>query len=282
MLTGFDHVTVAVPELGPACERFRALLGGEPFFVGGHPELGTESALFGLANAAVELVAPRPVERDPEGLADGLRAWTAERGPALQALAFATADADALSAALRERGARATKPQPGTARSADGSTTRRYRTVELSPKAARGLAVLAVERPERLVPEASVARDPSCAHALDHVVLRTGSVEAARALYGEQLGVRLALERELRGTRMLFFRIGGVTLEVVLDPALGEHDALWGHAFRVRDLDAAHARIARAGLDVSEVRDGMKPGTRVFTVRDAGVPTLILRDPARE
>jgi hypothetical protein len=35
---------------------------------------------------------------------------------------------------------------------------------------------------------------------------------------------------------------------------------------------------------VSEVRDGRKPGTRVFSVRDGtcGVPTLILRDPSRD
>ena len=41
--------------------------------------------------------------------------------------------------------------------------------------------------------------------------------------------------------------------------------------------------LAGAGLDVSEVRAGMKPGTRVFTVRDGtcGVPTLMI-EPARK
>ena len=112
---------------------------------------------------------------------------------------------------------------------------------------------------------------------------RSSDLDAARTLYGEQLGIRLALECELRGTRMLFFRIGGVTLEVVLDPALTDSDALWGHAFRVRDIDAAHARMKSAGFDLSELRDGLKPGTRIFTVRDGNgnVPTLVLRDPSR-
>jgi len=283
MLTGFDHVTVAVPDLEAAVERFAAMLGAPPFFRGGHPELGTEGALFGLANSAVELVAPKPADRDPEGLTDGLRALIARTGGGLQAVAFTTADADALSSALRERGVRATKPQPGVAVSSDGIVTRNYRTVELSPKAARGLAVLAVERAEPLISAAHVTSDPSCVHALDHVVIRTADADAARTLYGEQLGIRLALERELRGTRMLFFRIGGVTLEVVLDPALTDSDALWGHAFRVRDIDAAHARMKSAGFDLSELRDGLKPGTRIFTVRDGNgnVPTLVLRDPSR-
>ena len=43
--------------------------------------------------------------------------------------------------------------------------------------------------------------------------------------------------------------------------------------------------MAGAGFDVSELRSGRKPGTHVFTVRDApgGVPTLMLSaEPARE
>jgi hypothetical protein len=52
----------------------------------------------------------------------------------------------------------------------------------------------------------------------------------------------------------------------------------------VQDIDAAHARMSQAGLDVSELRTGRKPGTRVFSVRQGtcGVPTLILRDPSRD
>jgi len=46
----------------------------------------------------------------------------------------------------------------------------------------------------------------------------------------------------------------------------------------VRDADAIRVRLVAAGLDVSEVRDGHKPGTRVCTVRGdpCGVPTLLL------
>jgi hypothetical protein len=46
----------------------------------------------------------------------------------------------------------------------------------------------------------------------------------------------------------------------------------------VPDAEAARTRLAAAGLDVSEVRPGRKPGTRVLTLRDGtcGVPTLLL------
>jgi hypothetical protein len=53
---------------------------------------------------------------------------------------------------------------------------------------------------------------------------------------------------------------------------------LWGLSWRVADIDAARARLAAAGLDVSEVRGGRKPGTRVMSVRDGtcGINTLLL------
>jgi hypothetical protein len=46
----------------------------------------------------------------------------------------------------------------------------------------------------------------------------------------------------------------------------------------VPDAEAARERLAAAGFDVSEVRPGAKPGTRVCTVRREawGVPTLLI------
>jgi predicted enzyme related to lactoylglutathione lyase len=114
---------------------------------------------------------------------------------------------------------------------------------------------------------------------MDHIVLRSADLAAAKELYGVQLGLRLALERTVAGQRMLFFRAFGVTLEVVEDASLSGEDALWGVAYCVRDAQAAHDRLTGQGAAVSALRDGRKPGTRVFTVRDnsCGTPTLMLQ-----
>ena len=52
--------------------------------------------------------------------------------------------------------------------------------------------------------------------------------------------------------------------------------------WRVADIDATRARLAADGVDVSEVRTGRKPGTRVMTVRSGtcGVPTLLVQPSA--
>jgi catechol 2,3-dioxygenase-like lactoylglutathione lyase family enzyme len=279
VLTGVDHVTLAVRELEPAVQAYQRLLGSEPSWRGAHPDLGTEGALFALSNAAIELVAPAAGAAESEGL----RARLDAHGEGLIALAFCVADAGAWSQALRARGLRATAPQEGEATSRAG-TRRHYRSVDLSPRATRGLALLGVERAELSELRAPAPPAAACVDALDHVVIRTADPEAAIALYQQGLDIRLALDRTFGSTRMLFFRTGAVTLELVHDPTAGASDAFHGLAFRVRDIDGAHARLRAAGVATGAVRDGNKAGTRVFSATSGtcNVPTLFLRDPARD
>jgi hypothetical protein len=79
----------------------------------------------------------------------------------------------------------------------------------------------------------------------------------------------------------MFFRCGDLIVEVVKRPvadADSTHDKLWGLSWRVADIDATRARLVAAGINVSEVRAGRKPGTRVMSVRGGtcGVHTLLL------
>jgi catechol 2,3-dioxygenase-like lactoylglutathione lyase family enzyme len=244
---------------------------------GAHPSLGTDSALYGLENALLELTAPRPDALESEGL----RAHLASAGEGLIALAFGTDDAAACHALLRERGLRAAPPAYDEAEA--GGSTRRYAAVELSPRMTRGLPILVVERSDTDALRQAAGIPAPAAHALDHVVVRTADLGAARTLYGQQLGLRLALDTRIGAVGMLFFRVGGVTVEVVEDPSAGERDLFYGAAYRVRALDEAYARMSAAGLALSPARDGKKPGTRVFSLRApcAGVPTLVLTDAAR-
>ena len=112
----------------------------------------------------------------------------------------------------------------------------------------------------------------------------TGDAEAACGLYRDRLGLRLAFDRTFaeRRVRLLFFRVGGVTVELAaplgVAPDADGRDRFWGISWRVPDIDAARARLAAAGFDVSEVRPGNKSGTRVCTVRREthGVATLLI------
>ncbi|MGW9265602.1 VOC family protein, partial [Gordonia terrae] len=57
------------------------------------------------------------------------------------------------------------------------------------------------------------------------------------------------------------------------DPVPSSPVTLWGVAWRSIDVDATHARLTAAGLDLSEIRVGRKKGTRIFTVRHRELAT---------
>jgi catechol 2,3-dioxygenase-like lactoylglutathione lyase family enzyme len=131
-------------------------------------------------------------------------------------------------------------------------------------------------------------RDDGAPVAIDHVVVNSTDPARAMATWRDGAGMRLALDREFpsRGLRLLFFRSNGITLEYATplplpdgDPA---PDRLWGVSYRVADLAARRERLLAAGVDVSELRTGMKPGTTVATVRSgtAGIPTLMIQPDA--
>lgn len=186
----------------------------------------------------------------------------------LAALVFATGDLDAAARRLERR---------SVAGRRDGAT------LELDPAATHGVPIALVER--RAPPAASplTVEAPAAVAALDHVVVRTPDPERAVALYAGRLGLDLRLDRSnpAWGSRLLFFRCGDLVVEVAHDLAAGVSagpDRPWGLSWRVPDPAAAQARLRTAGVAVSEVRAGRRPGSQVFTVKDgsAGVPTLMI------
>lgn len=142
----------------------------------------------------------------------------------------------------------------------------------------RGLTLL---RGHRRDPGKPAIAGPPGIHAVDHIVLRSADADDCIRLFGEELGLRLALDQTVPeyGGRMVFFRHGKLTLEVIQplrDPP--EQDTLWGVTYLCRNINATVAALDRRGVALSAVRTGRKPGTRVATVRShcLGLPTLLI------
>jgi hypothetical protein len=78
------------------------------------------------------------------------------------------------------------------------------------------------------------------------------------------------------------FQCGDMLIEVIHRPAEDKDersDRLWGIGWRASSAEAVRERLAHAGLNVSDVKDGAKRGTRVFTIRNGtcNVPTLVVQ-----
>jgi catechol 2,3-dioxygenase-like lactoylglutathione lyase family enzyme len=282
MFSSLDHLVIAVRDLELATATYSTLLGRQPSWCGAHPGAGTANTLYRLDRTYVELLAAV----GPGPLAETVRTQLAAAGEGPFALALGTGDARACAAMLRSRGIAAAEPVDGSGREDASGAEREWCSVALPLADTRGVRIVAIEH--RTAPAAlpyAPAPDPAAAVAgVDHVVIMTGDAERAAVLYRDALGLRLAFDRTFpeRGLRLLFFRVGGVTIELAAPLAGGaERDRFWGVSWRVDDIDAVHARLRRCGVQVSPVRAGHKAGTRVCTVggETHGVATLCIEQP---
>ena len=188
-------------------------------------------------------------------------------GAALASMVFATASLDKAERLLERRAVAAT----------------RSTQLDLAAAASHGVPIALVERSATPAPSPAIVDEASAISSLDHVVVRTPNPERAIAFYAGRLGLDLRLDRSNPewASRLLFFRCGDLVVEIAHDLKKGVSDGLdnlWGLSWRASDIAKVHARLKGAGVDVSPIRGGRRPGTEVFSVSShtEGVPTIVI------
>lgn len=278
MLTSLDHIVLICPDIDAGIAAYTALLGFGPMLQTRDEGAGVATALFQVDNTALELLAPI------EGSAaeDRIRDLLGESEGRLTSLAFAAEDIDAAHHMTARRSLSPTDIIHAESMNSLTGEPFNWRRFRCADSACAGIKTFVLKRAAPFTPPPQ--RRAGTAKTLDHIVINTVNPDRAIAHYGARLGLRFALDRTIEAfkTRFLFFRIGGLTLEII--QRLGDKtstdndDSLWGITWKTDDISAAHARLSDAGLEVSDIRTGRKPGTQVFTVKSGtlGIPTLIL------
>ena len=279
MICGLDHLVVLIDDIAAGAKAYESLFGRSPSWRSQGD--GSEAALFTLDNMTLELMAPAGNSPTADRIRDVIRIW----GEGLASICFRVDD---IAKTHRRLDRVALKPDPvAEVESSDlgSGATLHWKRTRAPTDLTRGVRMFFLELAQARPPSAATSATPILG--LDHVVVSTEDPERAAALYGARLGLDMALDRSHPDWgRLMFFRCGDLIVEVVKRPVAGSdqtQDKLWGLSWRVADIDATRARLAAAGIDVSEVRAGRKPGTRVMSVRDntCGVHTLVLERTAR-
>jgi hypothetical protein len=127
-------------------------------------------------------------------------------------------------------------------------------------------------------PAATATEHPNGALRIDHVVVRTPSLDRTVAAL-DDAGLELRRTRDAGGgVRQGFVWVGDTILELVEAPGADPSApaAFWGLVVVVDDLERA-AAIARDAL--GEVRDAVQPGRQIATVRESagvGLPLALM------
>jgi predicted enzyme related to lactoylglutathione lyase len=259
------QVDLAVSSLEAGVEAYDGIFGFGPFV--GRDPLGGDVACYLFDDFSFRLLGGSDTSSSPSP--DGL-----------VGLAFATEDLEALQRKFRRLALEPGEIAERAIFDSGGVARRRWLEFSLPPAATNGLGVAFQQI---LDPGCSSSPDleaPVCG--LDLVVISTAEPERATAFYGARLGLDMVLDRRSEsGGRLMQFMAHDRMLEVAHNSHMttpGGPDRLWGMSWKVADADAARARLAAAGCNVSAVKIGAKRGTRVFTLRDqsCGVPTLMM------
>jgi catechol 2,3-dioxygenase-like lactoylglutathione lyase family enzyme len=278
MITGLDHVVVVLNDIEAGVATYELLLGRAPSWRSRGE--GSQTVLFTLDNMSLELMAPSGESATARRIRDVIKLW----GEGLASICFATSDIARMHRRLERV---ALKPDPVTEVESHDLVSgralhwKRTRATELTRGVRMFFLELAEERPR------SPATTATPILGLDHVVVSTEDPERGAALYGARLGLDMALDRSHQDWgRLMFFRCGDLIVEMVCRPVAGgdqQNDKLWGLSWRVADIEATRARLVAAGVSVTEVRAGRKPGTQVMSLRDGtcGIHTLLLQRTAR-
>ena len=279
MITGLDHLVVLLEDIEAGATAYQLLLGRAPSWRSTSD--GAETVLFTLDNMTLELMAPSGHSPTAERIRGVIKLW----GEGLASICFRVGDIEKMHRRLDRL---ALKPDPVAeveSRDSGSGAILRWKRTRAATELTRGVRMFFLELAEERPRSAATSAAPIIG--LDHVVVSTEDPERAAALYGARLGLDMALDRSHQDWgQLMFFRCGDLIVEVVKRPVAGgdqTHDKLWGLSWRVADIDATRARLLADGLDVSEVRNGRKPGTRVMSVRNGacGIHTLLLQRIAR-
>ena len=277
MISTLDHLIIVVKDLDQAEENYKKILGTNPVWRGKHKSLGTANSIFNFKNTYLELLTA-----DGEGLgAELVKNLIQENGDGLAGIVFGVDDMPQTVKQLKQEGYEISDPAEGEGSDDVTKKVRKWENLFLPPELTRGLFSFIIQHHDGELPSHKEYAKDSI-NKLDHVVINTNNADSFIETYRDVFKIRLALDKTIKhwNSRMLFFRLNKTTIEVVERPNNEKPtDALWGLAWEVESIEDTHKRLVSEGVEVSDIKDGLKENTLVATVKSHthNVPTLIIQ-----
>ena len=277
MISTLDHLIIAVKDLDQAEKNYKKILGTNPVWRGRHKSLGTANSIFNFKNTYLELLTS-----DGEGLgAELIKNLIQENGEGLAGIVFGVDDMLQTVQQLKQEGYQISDPAEGEGSDDETNKVRKWENLFLPPELTRGLFSFIIQHRDGELPSYKEYAKDSI-NKLDHVVINTNNADSFIETYRDVFKIRLALDKTIEhwNSRMLFFRLNKTTIEVV-ERSNNEKpkDTLWGLAWEVESIEDTHKRLVSEGVEVSDIKAGLKENTLVATVKSHthNVPTLIIQ-----
>lgn len=281
MISRLDHLIVAVKDLDEAESNYKKIFGVEPVWRGEHKELGTANVIFNFKNTYFELLASNGV-----GLgSDFVNTTIEESGEGLIGSVLGSENIKLTFDSIKNKGHLLGDISDGEGTNLKNNETRKWKNLFLPLELTRGIFTFIIEHTEGNLPMPNHFNDASI-NKLDHVVITTNDADGFIEIYRDIFDIRLALDKVIEhwNTRMLFFRLNETTIEVVAKEHNNKNpDELWGLAWEVESIAKTRKRLINEGVEITEIKDGIKENTLVATIKSHthDVPTLLIQHIAK-
>ncbi len=277
MIKALDHLIIAVKDLDKAEKNYKKIFGIDSVWRGEHKELGTANTIFNFKNTYFELLSS-----NGSGIgADFVNQTLEESGEGLIGSIYGTEDIKVTAASIKNKGYLLGDISVGQGVNLKNNEVRKWKNLFLPTELTRGIFTFIIEHTEGNLP-APNHFDKASVNKLDHVVISTNDPDGFIKIYRDVFNIRLALDKVIEhwDTRILFFRLNETTLEVVeKDHDNNNPDELWGLAWEVDSIESSHKRLMKEGVEITEIKEGIKENTLVATIKSHthDVPTLLIQ-----
>ena len=277
MISKLDHLIVAVKDLDEAESNYKKIFGVDPVWRGEHKELGTANVIFNFKNTYFELLASNGV-----GLgSDFVNTTIEESGEGLIGSVLGSENIKLTFDSIKNKGHLLGDISDGEGTNLKNNEIRKWKNLFLPLELTRGIFTFIIEHTEGNLPMPNRFNDASI-NKLDHVVITTNDADGFIEIYRDIFDIRLALDKVIEhwNTRMLFFRLNETTIEVVAKEHNNKNpDELWGLAWEVESIANTRKRLINEGVEITEIKDGIKENTLVATIKSHthDVPTLLIQ-----
>ena len=272
MLTRVQNIFLATKNIEETSQKFSIFFGRSPDFIGQSINLGIDIIIFGLNNTNICLISPKSSGFWFETLNNFLK----NKGEGIFGINFSSDDFDNDYNNFTKNNLKLSDKIESNFEGNNNDKIK-FSFFNIFDKAIENLNIFVSNEMNFQNNKANSKNNVS---KVNQIVIQTEAPDTIKDIFDGKLSIRLALDKTFKewAGRMLFFRLGGVTLEVIEGKDIKQNSKYFGIGWHADNYNKCYNSLLNDGFSLSEIRKGRKEGTLVSTLKKPilNIPTILI------
>ena len=272
MLTRVQNIFLATKNLEETSKKFSIFFGRDPNFIGQSRKLGIDIISFGLNKTNICLISPKSSGIWFETLNNFLK----NKGEGIFGINFSSNDFDSDYNHFIKNDLKLSAKFESNFE-ANNQNQIKFSFFNVLDKTIEGLNIFISNE---INFQNNKANSKNTVSKVNQLVIQTEAPDSIKDIFEGKLNIRLALDKTFKewAGRMLFFRLGGITLEVIEGKDIKQNSKYFGIGWHADNYNKCYNALLNNGFSLSEIRKGRKEGTLVSTLKEPilNIPTILI------